>query len=170
MRLPGFFVKLSPIGETLAALEQETTRLEAEAAAKNAQLAVSTADTGLVLWEQDYGLVSAGDLPTRRGRVRAAMTAGTQTFTLVALRQLAITVGGAGGVAVEEDFANARVVIRAVFPDAAGIAALEEALRRFMPAHLQAVVNPTVELTGTVKLYPVLSGGVYAELTGTAET
>ena len=170
MRLPGFFVNISPIGETLGAMEQEMARLEGETAAKNDQLAVSTADAGLALWERDYGLSSAGDLPTRRGRIRAAMTAGAQPFTLAALRQLAITVGGAGGVAVEEDFANARVVIRAVFPDAAGIPALEEALRRFMPAHLQAVVNPTVELTGTVKLYPVLSGGIYAELTGTAET
>ena len=121
MRLPGFFVKISPIGETLAAMEQEMGHLEAETTAKNDQLAVSTADTGLALWEQDYGLSSAGDLPTRRGRVRAAMTAGAQPFTLTALRQLAITVGGAGGVAVEEDFANARVVIRAVFPDADGI-------------------------------------------------
>jgi len=170
MRLPEFIVKLSPIGETLAALDAETARLEAETAARNSQLAVSTADTGLALWEADYGLLSAGDLTVRRGRVRAALTGGQHPLTLEALRQLAVTVGGAGGVAVEEDFANARVVIRAVFPDAAGVAALEEAIERFKPAHLQVTVNPTVELTGVLKLYPVLSGGLFAELRGVAGT
>lgn len=170
MRLPGFFVKLSPIGETLAAFEAENGNLEAEVGRRNAQLAVSTADTGLALWEQDYGLSSFGDLTARRGRIRAAMTAGEQSFTIDALRQLAITVGGAGGVSVEEDCANYRVTVNAVFPDPAGISALEEAIARFAPAHLQVAVNPTVELTGAVKLYPLLSGSLYVELLGTAET
>ena len=48
--------------------------------------------------------------------------------------------------------------------------ALEEAIERFKPAHLQVVLNPTTELTGALKLYPVLSGAVYAELIGMAET
>ena len=170
MRLPRFFVKLSPIGETLAALEGEQARLEAEVSARNNQLTVSTADTGLALWEADYSLPAAGDLTARRGRVRAALTGGEHPLTLAALKQLAITVGGAGAVAVEEDFANAQVVIRAVFPDMGGVSALEEAIERFKPAHLQVLVNPTVELTGGLKLYPVLSGGVFAELSGTAGT
>lgn len=170
MRLPGFFVKLSPIGETLAAMEGEIGRMEAETAEKNRQLAVSTADTGLMLWEQDYGLSSVGDLYTRRGRIRAALTGGEQALTLEALRQLAITVGGAGAVSVEEDFANYRVVIEGAFADGSSIEALKEAIERFKPAHLQVVLNPTTELTGTLKLYPVLSGAVFAELTGTAES
>ena len=170
MRLPGFFVKLSPIGETLAAAEQEITRLEQEAEEKNRQLAVSTASTGLRFWEQDYGLASTGDLYTRRGRIRAAITGGEQALTLEALRQLAITVGGAAAVSVEEDFANYRVVMTGAFADGSSIAALEEAIQRFKPAHLQVVLNPTTQLTGSLKLYPVLSGAVFAELTGTAES
>lgn len=170
MRLPEFFVKLSPIGETLAAAEQEMARLEAEAALKNAQLAVSTADEGLMFWEQDYGLLSHGDLYDRRGRIRAALTGGEQSLTPEGLRQLAITVGGAGAVSIEEDFANYRVVIRGAFADGNSIAALEEAIERFKPAHLQVVLNPTTELTGSLTLYPVLSGAVFAELTGVTET
>ena len=170
MRLPEFFVKLSPIGETLAAIDGEIGRMERETAEKNRQLAVSTADTGLRFWEQDYGLSSLGDLSTRRGRVRAALTAGEQPFTPENLRRLAITVGGAGAVSVEEDFANYRVVIRGAFSDGVGITALEEAIERFKPAHLQVVLDPTTELTGTLKLYPVLSGAVFAELTGTLES
>ena len=170
MRLPEFFVKLSPIGETLAAAEAETARLEAETAEKNRQLVVSTAGSGLSLWEQDYGLSPLGDLYTRRGRIRAALTGGERPFTPEALRQLAITVGGAGAVSVEEDFANYRVVVTGAFADGSSIAALEEAIGRFKPAHLQVALNPTTELTGTLKLYPVLSGAVFAELTGTLET
>jgi len=83
MRLPEFIVKLSPIGETLAALDAETARLEAETAARNSQLAVSTADTGLALWEADYGLLSAGDLTVRRGRVRAALTGRSVTRLVI---------------------------------------------------------------------------------------
>jgi len=169
-RLPEFFVKISPIGEVLAAAEGEQARLEAETAARNDQLTVSTADTGLMLWEQDYGLSSLGDLATRRGRVRAALTGGERPFTPEALRQLAITVGGAGAVSVEEDFANYRVVVTGAFADGSSIEALEEAIERFKPAHLQVALNPTTELTGTLKLYPVLSGAVFAELTGTLET
>ena len=170
MRLPPFLLNISPIGETLAAFEAENGHLEAEAAARNAQLTVSTADTGLVLWERDYSLPSHGAPASRRGRIRAAMTAGGQPMTPDDLRQLAITVGGAGAVSVVEDFANCRVVVEAVFPDAAGLAALEEAIQRFKPAHLQVLVNPTVALTGTLALYPVLSGGLYVELTGRAES
>lgn len=170
MRLPPFFVKISPIGETLAAFGAENSRLEAETDRRNAQLAVSTADSGLALWERDYSLPSFGDLTVRRGRIRAAMTVEGTAMTTAFLRQLAITVGGAGAVSLEEDFANYRVTVKAVFPDPAGIAALEEAIERFKPAHLQVAVNPTVTLTGSVKLYPVLTGAVFAELCGTAET
>ena len=107
---------------------------------------------------------------TRRGRIRAALTGGEQALTLEALRQMAITVGGAGAVSVEEDFANYRVVIEGAFADGTSIAALEEAIERFKPAHLQVVLNPTTELTDSLKLYPVLSSAVFAELTGTAES
>lgn len=170
MRLPEFFVNISPIGETLAAIEDEIGRLEVETEEKNRQLAVATADTGLMLWEQDYGLSSTGDLYTRRGRIRAALTGGEHALTLEGLRQLAITVGGAGAVSIEEDAANYRVVIQGAFADGSSIAALEEAIARFKPAHLQVVLDPTTELVGSLKLYPVLSGAVFAELTGRAES
>lgn len=169
MRLPEFFVKLSPIGETLAAFETEKTSLEAEINSRNRQLTVSTADLSLHLWEQDYGLVSLGDLAVRRGRIRAAMTAGEQSMTLAALKQMVSAVGGADEVFVEEDFANGRVVIRGIFPDSAALTGLEETISRFKPAHLQVQINPTVELTGVVKLYPVLSGAMCVELCGTPE-
>ena len=50
MRLPEYLTRLSPVGETLAAMEAGEEALAAEVAERNAQLAVSTADTGLYLW------------------------------------------------------------------------------------------------------------------------
>ena len=46
MRLPEYLTRLSPVGETLAAMEAGEEALAAEVAERNAQLAVSTADTG----------------------------------------------------------------------------------------------------------------------------
>ena len=61
MRLPEYLTRLSPVGETLAAVETEEEALRTEVAARNAQLTVSTAESGLDLWEADYGLpVRAG--------------------------------------------------------------------------------------------------------------
>ena len=64
MRLPEFVTEISPIRETLAALEQGESALAGEVAEKNKQVSVATATDGLSLWERDY------DLPVREGPLR----------------------------------------------------------------------------------------------------
>ena len=82
MRLPEYLTRLSPVGETLAAMEAGEEALAAEVAERNAQLAVSTADGGLALWEADYGLPvrAGGDTQDRRAAVLAAMNIADQYF------------------------------------------------------------------------------------------
>ena len=50
MRLPEFVTEISPIRETLAALEQGESALAGEVAEKNKQVSVATATDGLSLW------------------------------------------------------------------------------------------------------------------------
>ena len=61
MRLPEFLTELSPVRETLAALEQGENAMAEAVAEKNGQVCVATATGGLTLWERDYGL------PVREG-------------------------------------------------------------------------------------------------------
>ena len=62
MRLPEFLTELSPVRETLTALEQGENAMAKAVAEKNGQVCVETATGGLTLWERDYGL------PVREGR------------------------------------------------------------------------------------------------------
>ena len=55
MRLPEFLTELSPVRETLAALEQGENAMAEAVAEKNGQVCVETATGGLTLWERDYG-------------------------------------------------------------------------------------------------------------------
>ena len=167
MRLPGFCTKLSPIRETLDAIDAGQTRLEEETASRNRQLAVSTADDALDLWERDYSLPEEGGGTTesRRARVLAAM-AGGQTLTKARLEALAVAVGGADRGEAEEDFAHWRVVLTAVYEGRvpADTAALEEAIQRQKPAHLEVVVAPTADLQGQTGRYLALTGGMFVKL------
>lgn len=61
MRLPEFLTELSPVRETLVALEQGENTMAEAVAEKNGQVCVTTATGGLTLWERDYGL------PVREG-------------------------------------------------------------------------------------------------------
>lgn len=144
MRLPHFLTKISPIGETLEAMEQGAALLEAETAHRNDQLTVPTAEEGLSLWEKDYSLPDAGGgIALRRARILAAMTGG-QTLTPERLAALAVTVGGADSGQVEEDFGNWKATLFALYvgrlptnPDA-----LAETVDRLKPAHLAVDVAP----------------------------
>lgn len=60
MRLPEFLTELSPVRETLAALEQGENAMAEAVAEKNGQVCVETATGGLTLWERDYGLPVPG--------------------------------------------------------------------------------------------------------------
>lgn len=165
MRLPEFVKKISPIGETLEAMDAGTALLAEEAAKRNRQLSVGTADSGLPLWEADYSLPGSGDTELRRARVRAAM-AGGQTLTVEALKALAVTVGGADRGEVEEDFARYRVTLYALFEERQpeDVSALEEAVERLRPAHLTVEVIPALVLRGEVRQQAMLTGAVYLEL------
>ena len=167
MRLPEFVTELSPIRETLAALEQGETALADAVAEKNKQVCVSSADEGLSLWERDYGLPvrEGASLEDRRADIRAAM-AGGRTLTPALLRELCVTLGGADRGEVEEDFPNWRVTAEAVsrgrIPE--NTALLERAVEKLKPAHLEIVVMPGADMVSD--RWAALTGGVMVEITG----
>lgn len=167
MRVPEFLTELSPVRETLAALEQGERAMANAVAEKNAQGCFASADEGLSLWERDYGLpVREGANPEdRRAAVRAAM-AGGRTLTPALLRELCVTLGGAERGEVEEDFANWRVtalpVCRGHVPE--NPAPLERAVTKLKPAHLEVVVMPGADLAA--QRWAGLHGGVMLEITG----
>ncbi len=159
MRLPEFLTELSPIRETLEALEQGETAMADAVAEKNAQVCISSADEGLSLWEQDYGLPvrEGASLEDRRASVRAAM-AGGRTLTPAFLKELCVTLGGAHRGEVEEDFPNWHVTAVAVgrgrFPE--DTAPLERAAEKLKPAHLEIFVVPRGELSAGMARYAAL--------------
>ena len=165
MRLPRFLTDLSPIRETLAAIEAGEETLSAAVAEKNAQLRVGTANgQGLALWEADYGLPvpSGPNAEARRAAIRAAM-AGGRTLTPAYLRELCVTLSGAARGEVEEDFAD--WTVRAIpvgqgrVPNGAVLASALEGLK---PAHIRMEVVPCGELELTS--YHALTGGVFLEI------
>lgn len=170
MRLPQFLTKISPIGETLEAMEAGNVLMAEETAKRNRQLSVGTADTGLSLWEMDYALSGSGDTELRRARIWAALS-GSGTLTVEELKGLATTVGGADGAEVEEDFAGWRVTLYALYEDRApgDMTALAEAVRRRKPAHLTVEVVPVALLRGTLTRYTALTGKAHLILHGRTE-
>lgn len=167
MRLPPFVRSISPVGETLEAMEQGVSLLTEEAEKRNRQLSPSTADEGLSLWERDYGLPdgTGRDTAFRLARIRAAM-AGSRTMTRAELESLAVRLAGADRGEAEEDFAHWNVTLTAVYENRlpADTAALEEALRRLRPAHLEISAATLTALPVNKKRYLALTGGVYLEL------
>ena len=167
MRLPEFVTELSPLRETLTALEQGESALAGEVAEKNKQVSVATATDGLSLWERDYGLPAReGAAPEdRRAAVLAAM-AGGRTLTPALLAELCVTLGGAERGEVEEDFSNWRVTVSAVsrgqVPE--NTAPLKRAVERLKPAHLEVTVLPGAVLGASRR--EVLHGGAMVEITG----
>lgn len=169
MRLPEFLTEISPIRETLAALEQSETAMADAVAEKNAQVCISTAEDGLSLWERDYGLPvrEGAALEDRRAAVRAAM-AGGRTLTPALLQELCVTLGGADRGEVEEEFANWRVTVEAVTEGRVpgDPAPLERAVEKLKPAHLEVLVTPRGELPAGMERYAALTGGMMVEVTG----
>ena len=167
MRLPEFLTELSPIRETLEALEQGETAMADAVAEKNKQVSVASADEGLALWERDYGLPvrEGAPLEERRATVRAAM-AGGRTLTPAFLKELCVTLGGAHRGEVEEDFPNWHVTAVAVgrgrFPE--DTAPLERAAEKLKPAHLTVEVLPGAALEASHRA--ALTGGVMMEIWG----
>ena len=169
MRLPEFLTELSPVRETLAALEQGENAMAEAVAEKNGQVCVTTATGGLTLWERDYGLPvrEGASLEDRRAAVRAAM-AGGRTLTPAFLKELCVTLGGGDRGEVEEDFAHWSVTALAVGEGRvpADIPALNRAVERLKPAHLAVAVLPTAELETADG--PALHGGVLTVMTAGA--
>ena len=165
MRLPEFVTELSPVRETLEALEQGETAMADAVAEKNAQVCISTSDEGLPLWEADYGLPvrEGAALEDRRAAVRAAM-AGGRTLTPALLRELCVTLGGADRGEVEEDFPNWRVTVEAAsrgrIPE--NTALLERAVERLKPAHMEVAVMPGADMASD--RWAALTGGVMMEV------
>lgn len=161
MRLPEFVTELSPVRETLEALEQGGSAMAAAVAEKNKQVCVATADRGLSLWEQDYGLPvrEGASLEDRRATVWGAI-AGGRTLTPTLLRELCVTLGCADRGEVTEDFAHWHVTAEAVtegrVPDEPVL--LKRAVERLKPAHLEVEAVPVGEFEGANTVYAALTG------------
>ena len=163
MRLPEFLTELSPVRETLAALEQGENAMAEAVAEKNGQVCVETATGGLTLWERDYGL------PVREGAAmedRRAAVPGGRTLTPAFLKELCVTLGGGDRGEVEEDFANWHVTALTVGEGRVptDIPALKRAVERLKPAHLSVTVLPTADLTA--RRWEAVTGGVMMEVWG----
>lgn len=167
-RLPAFLTTITPICETLAAMDRGTALLEQETAKRNDQLSVSTAEEALSLWERDYSLAdgTGTDTRLRRATILAAMVGG-QTLTKERLAALAVTLGGADRGEVEEQFAAWRVVLSALYegrlPE--DTAPLETAVARLKPAHLEVAVEPVCRVEGDTGRHLALTGGMFWKLT-----
>lgn len=173
MRLPRYLYSLSPVGETLTAIETAQARLESEVASRNAQLCVSTAgEEGLSLWERDCSLPDGTGLSPeeRRVRIRTALLGGS-LLTRSYLRTLARQLGGADWGEVREDFASGRVTLTAYYEGRApeGVTALRQAVERLRPSHLQVDIVPVMALRGTLRRYHTLTGKVMLTLPGRLE-
>lgn len=167
MRLPEFVKKISPIGETLEAIDTGIELLTEETAQRNRQVAVSTADTGLSLWERDYALPdgTGREEDFRRAFIRAAM-AGSRTLTVAELEALAASLAGADRGEVKEDFDHWQVTLEALYKNRipGDMTALEEAVQRQKPAHLEIHVVPVGEQRADTGRYLALTCNVYLEL------
>lgn len=166
MRLPEFLTRLSPVGETLDALNAGEQALAAETEVRNACLSVSTAgEEGIALWERDYGLSPQGDMESRRARILAALLGG-QTMTRPYLRLLARMLGNADGIAIDEDFDADCVTLYVLYDGRApeSTALLEEALNGQQPSQLTVSVVPAMTLRGSLRRYHALVGKVFLTL------
>lgn len=166
MRLPAFFTSLSPIRQTLEAIWQGCGLLQQDNAARNAQLAVSTAEDGLALWEADYSLAGGETVSAlRRARILAAINGG-HTLTPAQLELLAVTVGGADKGQVQENFSAWQVTLLALYQNRlpSGTAALEEMIARVKPAHLHILVAPQAWVEVPGQRYLAATGGIFLQL------
>lgn len=160
MRLPQFFLDLTPVGETVDAALSETAALEAAVAEENAQVVVATAtDKGLSLWEADYALPREASQEARRARIREAL-AGGSTLTKAALEALCVSVGGFDRGEAVEDFPHWAVELWAVNDGGlpGDTAALDAAVERLKPAHLAVNVIPCGETDTVAEIHTALAG------------
>ena len=171
MRLPEYLTKLSPVGETLDAMDAGVEKLTGETARRNRQLSVSTAEEGLDLWERDYSRPEAPLAPAelRRARIRGILE-GEQTLTVQRLEALAINVGNADYGRAEEDFPAYQVTLLAVCQNRmpGDLTALRETVERQCPAHLQVDVMGVAGVQGAVPRYTAAHGGMLVTLRGSA--
>lgn len=169
MRLPEFLTELSPIRETLGAIGQGEAALSGETAERNRQVIIGEADSGLSLWEADYGLPdgTGRSLEDRRAAIFAAM-AGGRTLTPACLEELCLTLGGAERGRVTEEFQEWRFTVeassRGKIPP--GEAALRRVLEKLKPAHLTMEIVVSGELEGKGARHSALTAGPQAELRG----
>lgn len=166
MRLPRFFLDLTPVGETVDAALSETAALETAVAESSAQVVVSTAtDKGLALWEADYALPREASPEGRRARIREAL-AGGSTLTKAALEALCVSVGGFDRGEAVEDFAAWAVELWAVNEGAlpGDTAALDAAVERLRPAHLAVSVIPCAQTDTVTPVHIALAGECFLEV------
>ncbi len=167
MRLPEFLTKLSPVRETLEALETGEALLASDVEEAMRQLYIDTADRGLRLWEADFSLEGGGTDEARRAAVKAAL-AGGRTLTPDFLAELCRTIGGGDWSQVNEDFENwtATAYAAAFGSVPKGAGALEAAVERLKPAHLAVEVHPAGVFSLAGGWRSALTGGTCREARG----
>lgn len=167
MRLPEFLTKLSPVRETLEALEMGEALLASDAEEAARQLYIGTADRGLRLREADFSLEGGGTDEARRAAVKAAL-AGGRTLMPAFLAELCRTIGGGDWSQVNEDFENWTVTAYAAafgrLPE--GAAALDTALACLKPAHLAVEAHPAGVFSLDGGWRSALTGGTCREVRG----
>lgn len=167
MRLPEFVTELSPVRETLEALEAGEAALRADAEEALRQVHVDTADRGLELFERDFSLVRREEDAARRALIKAAL-AGGRTLTPALLEDLCRTVGGGDWGQVNEDFENWTVTAYAAafgrLPP--GAEALDAAVRRLKPAHLAVEAHPAGVFSPEGNRRSGLTGAAWGDLSG----
>ncbi len=167
MRLPEFVTELSPVHETLEAMEAGEAALAADLEDAFRQVHVDTADRGLALWEADFSLENAGEDGARRAAIKAAL-AGGRTLTPEYLEELCRSIGGGDWGQVNEDFWNWTVTVYAAafgrLPS--GAAALDKAVRRMKPAHLALEVHPAGVFDAGQLHGTVLTGAAWGVVSG----
>lgn len=173
MRLPEFITQISPIRETITAIQAGEQELEEKIEAENGRLSVASADwEGLSLWEADYGLeFGAGlDQDVRRAKIRTAMS-GACTLTPKYLQELCVTIGGADFGEVEELFPDWTVQVKAVTENRVDtdLATLKDCIETLLPAHLKLDLQPCGQLSAQAQAFTVLSSGEMRELWGELE-
>lgn len=167
MRLPECLTRISPVRETLEAMDCGLAALEHAAAEENGRLSPDTADDrGLSLWEADYSLQRQADEAARRDAIRAALRGG-QGATVKELEALCADVGGFDHGEVEEEFSAYAFTVYAVtdgrMPPDAG--PLRTALERRCPAHLHMTVVPcAAPAREPAGLHAALLGRIYIEV------
>lgn len=171
--LPPFVGKTDGVGDILRAVNGELERLEQEARAASLRLSAGTADeTGAALWENELGLGHPEQLSpaARRVLIRLALEQ-METCTPARLKAL-LGQMLEGEVTLKESFSDYDLRLALHITDfyVPSLHAVEQALRRTVPAHLDCGLEFSAGLESTGGAKRVLSQSIRMTMVSREET